>query len=145
MCIVKNSKYGIARLNIKNCTCGKLFYRNDTGICVSFIHEVKLVDFNDFDNVCSSAVSSHEPSLYVTKCLRCTPDDNTYFKRDLLCVYNTSRNGTLQGCINGAHLRKCEHFECQGMFKCKGDYYLSLIYDARHKKADLKLELAHSL
>ncbi len=104
-----------------SCKCGKLFYLNDSGICVSFTHvSENSLHLMDIPETCFPSVVD-QPLNYVTECLQCSPDNETYFRRDLLCVYNTTLDGKLQGCSNGAHLRKCNNFQCYGMFKCEGN------------------------
>ncbi len=40
-----------------------------------------------------------------------------------LCVFELNQKGDLMYCPSGAHLRNCQHFECNNMFKCKRYYY----------------------
>ena len=53
---------------------------------------------------------------------RCVIGKQACFSRSQSCVYDTDKYGAVYGCRNLAHLKRCEDFECPGMFKCPQTY-----------------------
>ena len=72
----------------------------------------------------------HKPiSCNDTFKISCIPGHSHCFPMSKLCVYEVNTNNlSIQHCWNGAHLQKCEFFQCSGHFKSPNHYCIPYNY-----------------
>ncbi len=104
-------------------TCGFLMMQLKEGGCKSYIRSSRRIRATNSERrVAIDGESCNKPGeqSIITECLPCGAQETQYYASNEHCVYNLATDGKITGCLNGAHLRRCENFACQQMYKCKG-------------------------